>query len=69
MHEANHFSQGAFAIGRQVLGTILVANDLVDKKRRSGEERVVFKIDFEKAYNYVHCGLLFHDLERKGSCL
>ncbi|RVW28428.1 putative ribonuclease H protein [Vitis vinifera] len=31
----------------------LIANEIVDEKRRSGEEGVVFKIDFKKAYDYV----------------
>ena len=38
---------------------------MVDEKRRSGEEGVVFKIDFEKAYDYVDWGFLDHVLERK----
>ena len=42
--------QGAFVEERQILDVVLIANELVDEKRRSGEERVVFKIDFEKAY-------------------
>ncbi|RVW28235.1 hypothetical protein CK203_083666 [Vitis vinifera] len=30
-----------------------IANEIVDERRRSGEEGVVFKIDFEKAYDHV----------------
>ncbi|RVW62003.1 hypothetical protein CK203_062409 [Vitis vinifera] len=37
---------------------VLIANEIVDEKRRSGEEGVVFKIDFEKAYD--------HDVESRG---
>ena len=32
---------------------MLIANEIVDKKRRFGEEMVVFKIDFKKGYDYV----------------
>ena len=38
---------------RQILDAILITNELVDEKRRSNEEGVVFKIDFEKAYDHV----------------
>ena len=31
-----------------------MANEVVDEKRRLGEERVVFKIDFKKAYDHVN---------------
>ncbi|RVX19478.1 hypothetical protein CK203_005375 [Vitis vinifera] len=45
---------------------ILIANEIVDEKRRSGEEGVVFKIDFEKAYDHVKWDFLDHVLENKG---
>ena len=44
----------------------LIANEIVDEKRRSGEEGVVFKIDFEKAYDHVDWDFLDHVLDRKG---
>ena len=41
----------------------------MDKKRSFQEEGVVFKIDFEKAYNHVDWGFLDYVLEMKGfSC-
>ena len=42
------FTQGAFVKGRQILDVVLLANELMDEKRRSREEGVVFKIDFKK---------------------
>ncbi|RVW94701.1 Protein transport protein Sec24-like CEF [Vitis vinifera] len=59
-------SQGAFVEGRQILDVVLIANELVYEKRRSREEGLVFKIDFEKAYDHVDWGFLDHVLERKG---
>ncbi|RVW35470.1 Transposon TX1 uncharacterized 149 kDa protein [Vitis vinifera] len=47
-------------------GCILIANEIVDEKRRSGEKGVVFKIDFEKAYDHVKWDFLDHMLEKKG---
>ena len=58
LHETIHSTQGAFVQGRQILDAVLIANEIVNEKRRSGKERVVFKIDFEKAYDHV--------LEKKG---
>ncbi|RVW77863.1 hypothetical protein CK203_054361 [Vitis vinifera] len=46
--------------------TILIANEIVNEKKRSGEEGVVFKIDFEKAYDHVSLDFLDHVLEKKG---
>ena len=46
--------------GRQILDAVLIANEVVDEKRRSGEEGVVFKIDFEKAYDHVEWGTAYH---------
>ncbi|WJZ97308.1 hypothetical protein VitviT2T_015918 [Vitis vinifera] len=53
LHETIHSTQGAFVQGRQIMDAVLIANEIVDERRRSGEEGVVFKIDFEKAYNHV----------------
>ena len=51
------------------MDVILIANEVVDEKRRSREEGVVFKIDFEKAYDHVDWDFLDHVLERKGFSL
>ena len=45
---------------------MLIVDEIVDEKRQFGEERVVFKIDFEKAYDHVNWGFIDHVLERKG---
>ena len=59
-------TQGAFVEGRQILDVVLTTNELVDEKKRLKEENVVFKIDFEKAYNHVDWNFLDHVLEKKG---
>ena len=66
LQDTNFLTQGAFVEGRQILDAILIANELVDKKRRSREEGLVFKIDFEKAYDHIDWDFLDHVLERKG---
>ena len=62
LHETIFSSKGVFVEGRQILGAVLIINEMMDEKRRSGEEGVVFKIDFEKAYDHVDWGFLDHVL-------
>ncbi|RVW80536.1 hypothetical protein CK203_051259 [Vitis vinifera] len=53
LQDTIYLTQGAFVEGRQILDTVLIANEVVDEKRRFREEGVVFKIDFEKVYDHV----------------
>ncbi|RVX01637.1 Transposon TX1 uncharacterized 149 kDa protein [Vitis vinifera] len=66
LHETIHSTQGAFVQGRQIMDAVLIANEIVDERRQSGEEGVVFKIDFEKAYDHVRWDFLDQVLEKKG---
>lgn len=42
--EIIHTFEGAFVEGRQILDTVLIANEVVDEKRRSKEERFSSKL-------------------------
>ncbi|GMI69299.1 hypothetical protein HRI_000599200 [Hibiscus trionum] len=46
-------SQFAFIPSQQILDCSLVANEVLDHARRSGHKAIVFKIDFQKAYDTV----------------
>ncbi|PNX89907.1 cysteine-rich receptor-like protein kinase, partial [Trifolium pratense] len=46
-------SQTAFVKGRQIIDGILIANEVVDEARKSKKELLLFKVDFEKAYDSV----------------
>jgi len=46
-------SQSAFIKGRQILDGILVANEVVDEARKCKKELILFKVDFEKAYDSI----------------
>jgi len=49
-------SQSAFIKGRQILDGILVANEVVDEARKCSKELLLFKIDFEQAYDSIDWG-------------
>ena len=46
-------SQSAFVKGRQILDGILVANEIVDDARKCKKDLLLFKVDFEKAYDSI----------------
>jgi hypothetical protein len=50
--------QSAFVKERQILDGMLVANEVVDDARKNQKELVLFKVDFEKAYDSVDWGYL-----------
>ena len=53
LHATVSTNQGAFVANRQILDVALVANEVVEDYRASRRKGVVFKIDFEKAYDHV----------------
>jgi len=46
-------AQSVFVKGKNILGGVLIANEAVDEARRLGKEMILFKVDFEKAYDSV----------------
>ena len=53
-----------FLEGRQILDIVLVENEVVDERRRSGKLGLVFMIDFEKTYDHVNSDFLDHVLKK-----
>jgi len=51
-------SQSAFVRGKQILDGILVANEAVDEAHCLNKEMLLFKVDFEKAYDSVDLSYL-----------
>nr|ABE79576.2 RNA-directed DNA polymerase (Reverse transcriptase) [Medicago truncatula] len=51
-------SQSAFVKGQQILDGILIANEVVDEARRMNKELLMFKVDFQKAYDSVDLNYL-----------
>ncbi|MCH79613.1 cysteine-rich receptor-like protein kinase, partial [Trifolium medium] len=46
-------AQSAFVKDRQILDGILIANEVVDEAKKYKKELLLFKVDFEKAYDSV----------------
>ncbi|KAL5541335.1 hypothetical protein UlMin_044595 [Ulmus minor] len=66
LEETISLAQGAFVHNRQILDVVLVATEAVEDYRKRGERGVIFKVDFEKAYDYVNWDFLDLVLEKKG---
>lgn len=56
-------SQSAFVKNRKILDGILIANEVVDEARKN-KKLMLFKVDFEKAYDSVDLGYLDYVLDR-----
>ena len=52
--------------GRQLLDVVLVTNEVVDCSRKEGSICLLFKVDFEKAYDSVSWSFFSYLLVRFG---
>jgi hypothetical protein len=59
-------NQSAFLKGRNLVDGVLVVNEVIDLAKKSGKECMVFKVDFEKAYDSVDWSFLEYMLHRFG---
>jgi hypothetical protein len=61
-------TQSAFLKGRQLVDGVVVVNEVVDLAKRNGQSCLIFKVDFEKAYDSVEWSFLEYMLGRFGFC-
>ena len=59
-------TQFAFIQGRHLLQSVLITNEVIDEARRSHNPCLIFKVDFEKAYDIVSWEFLLYMLKRLG---
>jgi len=60
--------QSAFLEGRGLLDSVLVVNETIEEVKRKKKECVVFKVDYEKAYDSVRWEFIYYMLGRLGFC-
>jgi hypothetical protein len=61
-------NQSAFIKGRNLVDGVLVVNEVVEWAKKSKKECLIFKVDFEKAYDSVGWGFVEYMLQRFGFC-
>ena len=60
--------QSAFIGGRHLLHSVIIANEVVEEAKRGQKSCIMFKVDYERAYDSVSWDFLTYMLRRLGFC-
>lgn len=52
--------------GRYLLHSVTIANEVVDETRRKKKEHLIFKVDYDNAYNSVSWDFILYMMRRMG---
>jgi hypothetical protein len=61
-----HVYQSSFIGGRNIMTKILALHEILHDTKKRGKIGVILKLDFKKAYDKVHWGLLLRYLRTRG---
>ncbi|GKA56638.1 putative RNA-directed DNA polymerase [Tanacetum coccineum] len=59
--------QNAFIKGRYILDGVLIANETMEYLKKKRERGLIFKVDFEKAYDSINWKFLLNIMKRMGN--
>ena len=60
--------QTVFMEGRHTLHNVVIANEIMEEARRYNKSFLVFKVDYEKAYDSLCWDFLLYMMRRMGFC-
>ncbi|MCI24595.1 RNA-directed DNA polymerase (Reverse transcriptase), partial [Trifolium medium] len=59
-------NQSAFITGRHLVDGVVAVNEIIDLAKKSGKDCLIFKVNFEKAYDSVSWSFLEYIIRRFG---
>ncbi|XP_071687637.1 uncharacterized protein [Rutidosis leptorrhynchoides] len=66
IHKIIGSEQTAFLKGRNILDSVLIANEIIDELKRKKQKGLIFKVDFEKAFDCIEWDFLFNTMKSLG---